>query len=88
MEIIDSLYYRIIQTPETVIIFKVNEIGQYDQKITTLIHRYTKSCSKTELSQFSRFITGSARFPPSTIIKLGVRQSTSYTPETVCKNVF
>lgn len=47
-----------------------NECNQKDQKITTWLHRYIRSCTKIELFQLVRFITGSASFPPKTSVKL------------------
>ena len=68
---IDSLYNCTVPTAESVIKnLHSNEQRLQDQKITTWLRRYIRSCTKTELSQFIRFITGSTSFPPNTTTKL------------------
>ena len=77
---IDSLYQCTVPTAEAVIKnLESKEQSQQDQKITIWLHRYIRSCRKSELSQFIRFITGSASFSPNTTIKLEfINQPTSY----------
>ena len=84
-EMFESIYACSIATPERIISSLVpNEVSHVDQKVTTWLHRYIRSCTKSELSTFIRFITGSSCFPPGEVIKVEfVNQSPDWLRPTV-----
>lgn len=67
----DALYKCTIPTAVDVIdSIQVAEKSQHEQRLTTWVHRYIRSCSQSDLCFFLRFITGSKSFIPKTVIKL------------------
>ena len=79
-KMIDALYHCTTPTADLVIKnLESNEVCNMDQKITTWVHRYIRNCTRSELSQFLRFITGSSTFTENTVIKLEfVNQNLAY----------
>ena len=68
---IDSLYEACIPTASKLISqIQAVENSQQDQKITTWLYRYIRSCSKADIMRLVRFITGSTSLLPDTIIKV------------------
>lgn len=66
-----SIYECTVPTADRLIsCLDVNEIKAVDQKIMTWLHRYIRSCTKTELLVFVRFITGASILSPNDIIKV------------------
>lgn len=62
-----------LTTPTSAVVMKAidtNEINAQDQKVTTWVHRYLRSCTKYELIRFVRFITGSSCFIPNAKLKV------------------
>ena len=67
----DALYSVIIPTSEKVIAsLTCNETTNQDAKIVTWLFRYIRNLSKTSLSTFVQFVTGSGNLLPDTIIKV------------------
>ena len=70
-DILDSLYDCTIPFPETIIEHLEPKLGwQKDQSVFTWLNRYIRSCTKTQLQMFVRFITGSSNSAPGTIIQV------------------
>lgn len=66
-----SIYRCVIPTPEKVInAISTNEVQQVDQKITTWLHRFIRSCCHDDLLCFMQYITGSCNLWPSDILKV------------------
>ena len=71
VSLFDALYGVIIPTSEKVIAsLTCHETSNHDAKIVTWLHRYIRNLSKTSLSTFVQFITGSGNLLPDTSIKV------------------
>ena len=71
VSLFDALYGVIIPTSEKVIAsLTCHETSNHDAKIVTRLHRYIRNLSKTSLSTFVQFITGSGNMLPDTSIKM------------------
>ena len=46
------------------------ELNNHDQKITTWLHRFIRSCTLPDLKRLLRFVTGSATFISGSTIKV------------------
>ena len=67
----DSIYQCTVPTTESVIeSINAVETQQYDQQITTWLHRFLRSSNEEEIFLFLRFITGSTTLLPGDIIKV------------------
>ena len=71
VSLFDALYGAIIPTSEKVIAsLTFHETSNHDAKIVTWLHPYIRNLSKTSLSTFVQFITGSGNLLPDTSIKV------------------
>ena len=62
-EMLESLYLSTIPCASKVIeSLEANELSTQDQRVTTWLHRYLRSCANEELTRYIRFVTGSASF--------------------------
>lgn len=72
--LLDSIYACTVPTADDLISqIEANEVTAQDQKITTgynRFFRYVRTFTKSELSRFLRFVTGSESFPAKTVIKV------------------
>ena len=67
----DFIYNSGIPTAEAVIEnLDVMELNNHDQKITTWLHRFIRSCTLPDLKLLLRFVTGSATFISGSTIKV------------------
>ena len=70
-DILDFLFDCTTSLSETVIEHLEPKLGcQKDQSVFTWLNRYIRSCTKTQLQMFVRFITGSSNSAPGTIIQV------------------
>ena len=78
-EAFDSLYNSNLPSSELLIEkISVTELSNHEQKITTWVHRYIRSCNTTELSTFLRYVTASASMPKKSIKLEYVNQPMEY----------
>ncbi|XP_066933075.1 uncharacterized protein [Clytia hemisphaerica] len=70
-KMIDSLYDVSVPTSSKVLnALDVEEKSAQDQRVTTMLHRYLRSCSSIQLRKILRFISGSEMILPRTVIKV------------------
>ena len=70
-EMIDALYQLTVPSSSALIDnIEATKVNAQDQKVTTWLHRYLRSCTKDELVLFVRFVTGSNCYDPNTKIKV------------------
>ena len=70
-DMLQSLYVTTIPTAKKIVeCVESNEKGPQDQKVTTWLHRYIRSCTSDQLVKFVRFVSGSPSLTPNSKIRI------------------
>ena len=65
----DGIYNFTLPTSENLInVLEAEEKGNVDQKLTTWLHRFIRSCQFEDLLRFARFVTGTHSVFPDQVI--------------------